>query len=243
VTIWGFLFVLWPFFATAAPVATPLASSGLGRVHLVELYSSESCSSCPPADAWISTLKDKPDLWKSFVPLVLHVDYWNHLGWKDGFSSAAMTKRQRDLSQTWRTHSVYTPAFVVDGKEWRGWQKGNGSFPDAPITQIALSIFKNPDGTFRVSANGLVPSKHYVIHAALLGMDRSTNVGSGENSGRQLNHNFVVLDWAEKVAKPGSPDPSFSLADKFHETGRLAISAWVEEVGSPVPLQSVGGYL
>src|SRR5271154_7473575 len=73
---------------------TLIASSGTSRVQLLELYSSESCSGCPPADAWVSELKEKSDLWKHVVPVVFHVDYWNYLGWKDGLSSDTMTKRQ-----------------------------------------------------------------------------------------------------------------------------------------------------
>ena len=86
---------------TAANAHQLVARSGSGTIRLVELYSSESCSSCPPADRWMSTLKGHPGLWKSFVPVVFHVDYWNDLGWKDGLSASSMTKRQRDVAATW----------------------------------------------------------------------------------------------------------------------------------------------
>jgi hypothetical protein len=75
-------------------------------VVLLELFTSEGCSSCPPADAWVSKLKTSPDLWKSVVPVVFHVDYWNGLGWPDRFSSRANTERQQHYSAAWHTDSV-----------------------------------------------------------------------------------------------------------------------------------------
>ena len=129
---------------------TLLAASGPSKVQLVELYSSESCSSCPPADQWISGLKDESGLWKKFVPVVFHVDYWNHLGWKDGLSSQLMTKRQINISRLWPSPAVYTPAVVVDGKEWRDWRNAKQGFlPSSGKYQgIALEIYKESNSSF-----------------------------------------------------------------------------------------------
>jgi len=225
-----------------AKVETLIASSGKARVQLVELFSSESCSSCPPADAWISTLWDRAGIWKKFVPVVFHVDYWNHLNWKDRFSSDEMTKRQYALSQTWAQPPVYTPAVIVDGKEWRDWRSGK-TFPPAKAQSIELSIFKNDDGSYRVKASGLSSQKKYVLRAAQLGMNLSTDVKSGENSGRLLKHNFVVLDWNGKSVSQTSSESTFTFKDSKQKASRLAIAAWIEEEGNPAPLQSVGGYL
>lgn len=220
---------------------TLIASSGQARVQLVELFSSESCSNCPPADAWISRLQDQSGLWKKFVPVVFHVDYWNHLGWKDGFSSDEMTKRQVAISQRWATPSVYTPAVVVDGKEWRNWRSDGKTFPSSTAKGIELSVFRNDDGSYRVKATGLSSKKKYVIRAAKLGMSLSTDVKGGENSGRLLKHNFLVLDWSGKSVSPSSPEASFTF--KASTVSRLGLAAWIEEEGNPTPLQSVGGYL
>jgi hypothetical protein len=91
------------------------------QTTLIELFTSEGCSSCPPADAWISHLKDSPDLWKKIVPVAFHVDYWNNLGWRDRFARPEFTARQRRYVAAWHGDSVYTPGFVVNGQEWRGW--------------------------------------------------------------------------------------------------------------------------
>jgi hypothetical protein len=86
---------------------------------LLELYSSEGCSSCPPADQWLAALRSHAGLWKTFTPIEFHVDYWNRLGWIDRFSLNAFTARQQAYSIEWQTPSVYTPGFVLGGTEWK----------------------------------------------------------------------------------------------------------------------------
>ncbi len=108
--------------ATSLMAAAPTTfESGETPAALVELFTSEGCSSCPPADAWVSTLKGNPGLWKRIVPVVFHVDYWNSLGWSDRFSSPENTARQRRYAAVWGTDSVYTPGMVLNGREWRNW--------------------------------------------------------------------------------------------------------------------------
>ena len=96
--------------------------SGPEQVPLVELYTSEGCSSCPRADAWMSGLRTHQDLWKGFVPVVFHVDYWDRLGWKDRFARRTFSQRQYDYAQIWSNESVYTPGVVLGGMEWQGWR-------------------------------------------------------------------------------------------------------------------------
>lgn len=89
------------------------------QTGLLELYTSEGCSSCPPADRWLARLKEHPDLWRSFIPMALHVDYWDYIGWQDRFASAAHSKRQRRYAQEKSLTTVYTPGFLYNGQEWR----------------------------------------------------------------------------------------------------------------------------
>src|SRR5215510_6018940 len=91
--------------------------SGPQRIHLIELFTSQGCSSCPPAEAWLSKLKSEPRLWKDFVPLAFHVDYWDRLGWRDPFAMKEWTARQYQYSSAWKSEGVYTPGFVLDGRE------------------------------------------------------------------------------------------------------------------------------
>ena len=98
-------------------------SSQNQQVSLMELYVSEGCSSCPPAQKWVSQFIDDPRLWKEIVPIVFHVDYWDYLGWNDPFSSKAHTQRQYQYKENGKINSVYTPGFVINGLEWKGWFK------------------------------------------------------------------------------------------------------------------------
>src|SRR5260370_2199922 len=86
--------------------------SGDMQTTLIELFTSEGCSSCPPADAWISQLKDSPDLWKRVVPVAFHVDYWDNLGWRDRFAKPEFTARQRRYVATWPAESLFPPESV-----------------------------------------------------------------------------------------------------------------------------------
>lgn len=224
---------------------TLLASAGPAKVQLVELYSSESCSSCPPADIWISGLKDQTGLWKKFVPVVFHVDYWNNLGWKDNFSSDTMTKRQIDISKTWASASVYTPAFIVDGKEWSDWRKSaHHELPRVNGNQeITLKIFREDSGVITVQASGLKDKQNFIIRAALLGMDINSSITSGENSGAKLKHNFLILNWDSQPANSKKNEVQFQLKAAAEKSSKQAIAVWIEKDGEPTALQAAGGYL
>src|SRR5258708_4855740 len=122
------IIVIALIFAPAIFAAEPLTfESTEAQATLIELFSSEGCSSCPPAEAWMSRLRSSADLWKTIVRVVFHVDYWDSLGWRDRFASPAFSDRQRRYAQTWRSDSVYTPGLVLNGGEWRGW------FDRAPV--------------------------------------------------------------------------------------------------------------
>jgi len=224
----------------AAQAERLIAATAEGKTQLLELYTSESCSSCPPADRWISGLKGDTGLWKNFVPVVFHVDYWNDLGWKDGLSSQSMTKRQRDIAATWKEASVYTPAVVLSGTEWRQWR--NAPLPAMKKEKaIQISIFEQKPGEFEVRVTGLPAGAkpgNYLVRIAKLGMEINSKITAGENSGLLLQHNFAVLEWD---SRPYAAKLSFALKGKTEK--KMAVVAWVEEVGKPIALQAAGGYL
>lgn len=87
-------------------------------------YIRQKASSCPPADKWLSSLKDEPSLFKDIIPLAFHVDYWDQLGWKDRWAEATFSDRQRKLVKQGILSQVYSPAVVVASKEWRAWYRG-----------------------------------------------------------------------------------------------------------------------
>jgi hypothetical protein len=214
--------------------------SKLTRTHLLELFTSEGCSSCPPAEAWLSNLKNEPRLWQDFVPLAFHVDYWDHLGWRDPFASKTWTERQADYSARWKSESVYTPAFVLDGVAWRS----SVLPPAATETPGVLKITINGENVAAAFKPATGVGRHYEIHVARLGFALSADVTAGENSGRKLVHDFVVLGLTNEGMKSGMKElrlPVESL--KPAANSRSAIAAWVTQAGQIEPIQAVGGWL
>ncbi len=176
--------------ALAAVLAGSLATSLQARADTVlELFTSQSCSSCPPADALLGELASQPGV----LALALHVDYWDRLGWKDPYSSAAYTARQRHYAALLNDDSIYTPELVVDG---RSGVVGS----DRPAVASVIATAKaQPQVALRVSrsAAGIVvdaPSGPGPATLMLAGYDphHITRVGGGENGGRTLEETNIV---------------------------------------------------
>ncbi|PMG47278.1 hypothetical protein BCU90_03755 [Vibrio lentus] len=206
--------------------------------QVIELFTSEGCSSCPPADAYLSTFEDDPNLWTQVIPLAYHVDYWDYLGWGDKFASKAFSQKQRLYKAYGVTSGVYTPGFIVDGKEWRGYFNWLDRNLPSLLLQSSPKLTVNHKGdTFSVSYEG---KGDYVAHLALLAMNEVTSVKAGENKGKKLEHDFVVVydgyqrgesKWQFNV----DFDPLVATPD--------AVAVWLTEPNSYVPEQTVAGWL
>jgi len=201
------LILLFSMFVSSVPSwADPVVFASTERqASLVELFTSEGCSSCPPADRWLGALREDAGLWKDIVPVAWHVDYWNGLGWRDPYSSARWSARQRAYAKQGGVASVYTPGFVVNGREWRGWF-GSRRLPVTDRDAGELRLRLDGDGLvarFRSSVGG----RGWRLHVAVLGFGLVSSVEAGENAGRELRHDFVVLDLLEA----DSPDGHWQL--------------------------------
>lgn len=224
--------------AFAGAGAAPLKfSSGESRTHLLELYTSEGCSSCPPAEAWLGTLRDAPGLWRDFVPVAFHVVYWDRLGWSDRFASRDFTARQYAYASRWSTDTVYTPGFVLDGTEWR--QAARRPPPATADKAGMLSADYADDGTCRVK---FTAPGDYEVHIALLGGGIVSNVRAGENAGRTLHHEFVALALRTARLEAGAAQVMLPAAARDGVT-RTALAVWVTRRGELTPLQATGGWL
>ena len=162
------------------------------RPVVVELFTSEGCSSCPPADALLVELANRPDV----LALSLHVDYWDRLGWKDPFSSAAATARQEQYARLLNIDAVYTPQIVVEGRrEAVGSDRAaveravDAASHESSAVPVTLSV-KNGQARITLGRGGVTASASVV----LIGFDRRRvdTVKRGENSGRTLTHVDVV---------------------------------------------------
>ena len=106
-------------------------TSGEQQVSLIELYTSEGCSSCPPADRFVRSLGKQDGLFSAFIPLAFHVDYWDYIGWADPYASPAFSERQRRYAQRQDISRVYTPGFFINGNEWRGFFQRHRTWRDS----------------------------------------------------------------------------------------------------------------
>ena len=232
----------WAVSGVAAPQTL---TSSETRVNLMELYTSEGCDSCPPAEAWLSGLTGDPRLWKELVPVAFHVDYWDYLGWRDRYDSPAYTARQQGIAGYAGNRTVYTPEFVLDGAEWRKWFDHSTLNLPAPAKVGVLSL--NADG-YRVRVHftpGSSLAQPIEAHVALLAFGVQTHVGAGENMGAALVHDFLVLSYGHVVLKPGKQgyDGELVLDSSNVKARRYALAGWVSSQGNPEPLQAVGGWI
>jgi hypothetical protein len=162
---------------------------------LIELYTSEGCSSCPPAEAWVSSLANSPALWKTVFPVAFHITYWDDQGWTDSFAQPAFTQRQRNYAARFGQDSVYTPEFIVNGREWRGWFHGEAGPKATPGTRGRLSLTiraTGPSSALYVPLPGEHPAS-CTLYVASLATGTKSEVAAGENAGRTLRHDFLAL--------------------------------------------------
>ena len=213
-------------------------------VPLVELYTSEGCSSCPPAERWLSKLTDREDLWSSFVPIAFHVDYWDYIGWKDPYASKEYSQRQRRYAHEYGENTVYTPGMRKSGEDWRSWRfLGKPEVKNAEnVGEISITV--DDAGTFTASfvGNDTDNKTPLTLNVALLGIDLSSEVTRGENHGKTLEHDFVVLG-ISSYASGKELSWSGNLPEPSVEAPRYAIAAWVTQGQSLKPIQATGGYL
>ena len=169
---------------------------------VIELYTSEGCSSCPPADNFLSQLGETVDEKFRAIPLAFHVDYWNWLGWKDPFSKAAYTERQRFLADVNSQRSMYTPELLVSGKEVRGGmdivERVNFANQQESRVDIMLTIEGRDAG--RISAeiafDNMAGESGVEFHVAIFENDIVRQIKGGENKGRTLTYNYLVRHWS-----------------------------------------------
>jgi hypothetical protein len=211
------------------------------RTHLVELFTSEGCSSCPPAEAWLSKLKANARLWKDFVPVAFHVDYWDNLGWPDRFAAKTWTEKQRTYATAWNTTTVYTPEFVLDGREWRGGKIPVASVDRPGLLKVSLAENGIATASFKPETTG---ARSFDVYLATLGFSLNSDVKAGENRGRKLQHDFVVLSLLKEPMTAGGSEVRVSIDALKHKPNEAgAVAGWITEAGRTEAIQAVGGWL
>jgi hypothetical protein len=228
------------------------ATSPAHRVALVELFTSEGCSSCPPADRWLSSLAGAGVGFDRVVPLALHVGYWDYIGWKDPYAKPVFTDRQRRYARARGAGSVYTPQVVLDGRDYRAWGAQAGFERDvaainaqpAPV-RLSLAAARSGDTlTVRVQALPGTPSGPSepgdTLTLAVFEDGLSSPVTRGENAGATLRHDRVVRQWVGQIpfdAAAPAVERRIDLPAGLR-SGRAGVAAFVQRADGAV-LQAV----
>jgi hypothetical protein len=218
---------------------------------VVELYTSEGCDSCPPADRWLSALTHGADA-SGVVALAFHVDYWDRLGWRDRFGSAAFTARQHEQSQRQHEAFVYTPQILLQGGDFPAWRvAGQPAAAIAAINakparaMIELAATPVDRSATAVDVRVRVPQArdrtHASIAVALVQDGLASEVKAGENAGKRLAHDHVVRQWhvsAATLDAAGEAKEHLVLALPA-EAGPLSVVAFAEDAATGAVLQAV----
>ena len=232
--------------ATLAHTASAAAGACMARsprtaTPVVELYTSEGCSSCPPADRWLSRLKADPDV----VALAFHVDYWDRLGWKDRFASPLFTQRQAQQLQSNGARFSYTPQVVVDGADRTDWSRvaldpAHRSGAPAPID---LTLTRDGERVVAQVAASAGAPRRLAAYWAVTELGHVTAVKAGENDGATLKHDFVVRDYRPVAAWAARGEAPKSLVYDLPPGGEAAhprqVNLVVVDADSGRPVQAL----
>jgi hypothetical protein len=184
------------------------------RASVVELYTSEGCSSCPPADRWLSAALSAhtalgSGATRDLVVMAYHVSYWDYIGWVDRFATAEFNQRQRDLARRERRSSIYTPQLVRDGADWPRW---GGTSPDAfvspaasaPAARADIVLTRNRAGAFEADVTPHDSNQPWSAYWTATEDGHATKVRAGENRGESLKHDAVVRELQVVSAQRGA---------------------------------------
>ncbi len=191
--------------ALPANAALCTAQSGPRTAVLVELYTSEGCDSCPPADRWLSSLQSQGYTPDKVVPLALHVDYWDYIGWKDPYAKREFATRQRRAAELKRAKIIYTPQVLLQGQDFRRWgtgdfasavEKANSQPPRAKLSLVLGAMGKaSADVTLSAELLAAAERKDAAVYLAAFENKLTSQVAAGENKGKTLPHDYVVREW------------------------------------------------
>lgn len=250
------LFAGFPFSSAVYAGPAFAAESGEQKVALLELYTSEGCSSCPPADRFVSRLEEAGYYPGRVVPLAFHVTYWDYIGWRDPYARAVYDAHQYDMAARQKNRNVYTPQLILDGRDLRG----TGGFDE----RLRVASAQAPAAHLRVRGNvddaavqlnvGVTVEnpelrRASVLYVALVESRLSSQVNAGENRGRKLQHDHVVRQLAGPLRLPAGQSGSehklsIAIPEAVSRTNAsLAVFVQNQEDGSVLQVLStpIGG--
>lgn len=246
----GLLLALLPI--AVAVGAECVSASGPQRVALLELYTSEGCSSCPPADKWLRSLSAKKIVPAALLPLAFHVDYWNYLGWNDSYAQAQFSDRQRQYSRRRGASFVVTPQLLLNGQ---GYQRPllredidgrtmaiNRTPPRAHIWLKQTRTDAQIEARLEVRLDADADARQAQVFLALYENNLVTAVKSGENRGAVLRHDFVVRHLSAPIALNDGGRLAHEVRirlDPQWKAHDLHLAAFVQQPGTGEILQAL----
>lgn len=193
----GLTCALW-----AAGAAMALAQDG---AVVVELYTSQGCSSCPSADALFERMTDDPSL----IPLALHVDYWDYIGWTDVFGKPQFTERQKAYASAVGSRMIYTPQMIVSGSS-----RVEGNDPEAVAAAIAQEktapqqvklTLERRGGELRLRASAAAQTAPLIVQLVRYDPEQTVSIEHGENAGKTVTYRNIVTEWSRVADWAGEP--------------------------------------
>jgi hypothetical protein len=216
----------------AAPICEVVSGDRL--MPVIELYTSEGCSSCPPADVWLSALKGKPVVAQAF-----HVAYWDYIGWVDRFANPTYTARQRDLATVNGLRSIYTPQVVRNGRDWANWRQTGPAFDVSALARASISLQRiGGTDSFEARVAPVDATQSWTAYWTVTEHGHSSRVKAGENSGEFLKHDFVVRQYTPAGRYQGTQSLKF-FAIPAHQEHPRQINLVVSSPQTGEPLQAV----
>jgi hypothetical protein len=228
-----------------------IVKSPVNRVAVLELYTSEGCSSCPPADRFLSELEKTGISSKKIIPMAFHVTYWDYIGWQDRYAKKQYDQRQRDMARKQSSNSVYTPQFLLSGDDYRRYSSFskdvNKIIMEKSSVDIELSLQDLPAkadvSRLLLNLKSNSSEKNLSFYFAVVENNLSSDVEAGENNGEQLHHDYVV----RKLYGPfhrGSTDKRYEIEqaialDSEWAKSNLSFVAFAENLQTGEVLQAV----
>ena len=236
--------------SVTAPPDIKTAKSPDNRVAVLELYTSEGCSSCPPADRFLSGLKGSGISSKQLIAMAFHVTYWDYIGWKDRFAKGQYDQRQRDIAQKTRSSTVYTPQFLLSGDDYRRYatfsKDVNELVKQKAMVDLELSAYTLHGESLALTLKSDISrstAKDVALYFVIVENNLSSDVDDGENDGKKLHHDFVVRrlvgPYFQSGAEAKKELEQTIVLDTEWESDNLSIVAFAENSRTGEVLQAV----
>jgi hypothetical protein len=220
-----------------AAQTTCAAQSASTLTPVIELYTSEGCSSCPPADQWVSTLKTA-NAKGQVVAQAFHVNYWDYIGWTDRFAAPVHTVRQRQISAANRLDGIYTPQLVKNGVTTRGF---NSSITSTEPARAQIQLNQTADNSFEANITPSDAQTAWTAYFTVTEHGHTSRVTAGENKGEHLAHDFVVRQYVPLGSYSGAQKLKLStLSATAQHPRQINLVVTESKTGKPLQALSAG---